>query len=264
MRRGITGSGSILYILGIASIITVLTILPKAGSPSQPQAGLAVISLSPIKDNTLYEDGTGSLSNGAGAFIFTGRIMTGELRRLLIAFDIAGNIPAGSTINSVSLTLHVSNSVSGNQTLRLHRLLANWGEGTSNAAGMEGMGAPATTGDATWLHSSYNTLLWTTEGGDYVTAESASAAVGDVAFYTWGSTAQMVTDVQGWLDNPASNNGWILIGNEAVVQTAKRFDSRQNPTLVNRPVLMVDYTPIVVPPENKILLPLVLSGASSR
>ncbi|MCL4211824.1 MAG: hypothetical protein KJZ68_14310, partial [Phycisphaerales bacterium] len=70
--------------------------------------------------------------------------------------------------------------------------------------------------------------------------------------YTWGSTSGMVGDVQGWLDNPAANFGWVLIGNEAVSVTAKRFDSRENPVPENRPVLIVDYTPgeVVVTPES--------------
>jgi hypothetical protein len=244
MKRSRAGSGSIQYLLLIASILVAIGVFPEADSPADPQTALAVISLAPNKDNTLYEDGSGSLSNGVGTFLFSGRILSGELRRALLAFDIAANIPAGSTINSVTLTLHVSNSTSGNQSTSLRRLLANWGEGGSNASGAEGMGISAMSGDATWLHTFYNTTFWTSAGGDFAGSASATALVGGDGFYTWGSTAQMVADVQGWLDNPASNNGWIVIGNEAVVQTAKRFDSKENPTAGNRPVLMIDYSPV--------------------
>ncbi len=41
---------------------------------------------------------------------------------------------------SVTLTLHMSKTISGGQTLRLQRLAADWGEGTSHAPGEEGGG----------------------------------------------------------------------------------------------------------------------------
>ena len=53
----------------------------------------------------------------------------------------------------------------------------------------------------------------------------------------------MVADAQAWLDTPATNFGWILIGNEAQLKTAKRFNSRENPNSSNRPVLTLDYFP---------------------
>src|SRR5713226_7796782 len=66
------------------------------------------INIPSMKDNTLYEDDLGMLSNGAGQHMFVGTTNAGFLRRALIAFDIAGNIPAGSTIQSVALTLNMS------------------------------------------------------------------------------------------------------------------------------------------------------------
>jgi hypothetical protein len=171
--------------------------------------------------------------NGAGPSFFageTGSMAGNALRRGVIAFDIADNIPAGSIINSVTLTLHVSNSVSGAQTVELHRLSDDWGEGTSNAGANGGAGAPATTNDATWLYDFFNTATWTNPGGDFVSTASASASVGGIGFDSWGSTSQMVTDVQSWLDNPGSNFGWIVLGNETTPRTAKGFDSSKSAT----------------------------------
>ena len=48
-----------------------------------------------------------------------------------------------------------------------------------------------------------------------------SASVGTVGFYTWGSTAQMISDVQGWKNNPSVNYGWLLLGDESASATAK-------------------------------------------
>ena len=128
--------------LALVAALTALSILPQ-----QPaQATVTVLNAS--KDNTLYEKADGSLSNGAGQYFFAGRTNQGvpeSVRRGLIAFDIAASIPAGSTINSVTLTLYMSrsNSGQGNQPVALHRLLANWGESTSDAGGQEGAGDAA-------------------------------------------------------------------------------------------------------------------------
>ena len=77
----------------------------------------------------------------------------------------------------------------------------------------------------------YQRTNWTAPGaaGDFVNAISGS---GDVAAtvdtpYVWPSTPTMVSDVQGWLDQPSTNDGWILINHtEGVQQTVKAFYSR--------------------------------------
>ena len=125
------------------------------------------------------------------------------------------------------------------RTVELHKLLADWGEGTSIAPDPEGEGAPATTNDATWRHRFFDTIFWTTEGGDFSATVSASQSVGPVGQYMW-SSAQMVADVQSWLDNPASNFGWLVLGDESTTQTAKRFDTRES---ASPPVLTIQYTP---------------------
>ena len=126
--------------------------------------------------------------------------------------------------------------------IELHRLLSDWGEGGSDASGEEGGGARATTGDATWLHTFFDTAMWANPGGDFSATVSASAPVGATSTYTW-SSPQMGADVQAWLDQPASNFGWLLLGNESQDQTTKRFDSRENAVAGNRPRLDVIYAP---------------------
>jgi spore coat protein A len=196
------------------------------------------INLNPSKDNTLYQEG--DFSNALGFHFFTGETFTGNLRRAVLAFDIAGNVPAGSTITSVTLSMHVSRvHDSTTRTTELHKLLADWGEGTSQASGQEGTGAPATPNDATWRHRFFDTIFWTTEGGDFSATISASQFVGAVGDYTW-SSPQMVTDVQSWLDNPATNFGWLVLGDESAGATAKRFDTRESG---NPPVLNIQFTP---------------------
>jgi hypothetical protein len=200
------------------------------------------ISITPSKDNTLYQyvPADGDRSNGAGFHFFAGENGMGEIRRGVLAFDIAGHIPAGSTITSVSLSLNMSRTAFDTaRIVELHVLLADWGEGTSHAPGEEGTGAPATPNDATWRHRFYDTIFWTTQGGDFSATVSASQSVGPIGQYTW-SSAQMVADVQAWLDNPASNFGWLVLGDESAIATAKRFDTRES---ASPPMLTIEFIP---------------------
>jgi hypothetical protein len=200
----------------------------------------AIINITPSKDNTLYEYDPveGDLSNALGFHFFAGENAMGELRRGVVAFDIAGQIPAGSTITSVTLSMNMSQTaLQTERVIELHKLLADWGEGTSQATGEEGQGAPATPNDATWRHRFFDTIFWTNEGGDFSATVSASQSVGAIGQYTWNS-AQMVADVQSWLDDPNSNFGWLLRGDESIATTTKRFDTRES---ASPPVLTVQY-----------------------
>ena len=202
----------------------------------------AIVNITPSKDNTLYEYDPveGDHSNGAGLHFFAGENAMGELRRGVLAFDIAGHIPAGSTITGVTLSMNMSRTIDATpRSIELHKLLADWGEGTSVAPGEEGDGALATPNDATWRHRFFDTIFWNAEGGDFSATVSASQSVGGVGQYMWNS-AQMVADVQLWLDNPASDFGWLVLGNESTITTARRFDTRES---ASPPVLTIQYIP---------------------
>ena len=223
---------------------TLLAVILTAalGCAGIRSASAAIIVINPSKDNTLYEydPAEGDTSNALGLHFFAGETGMGELRRGVIAFDIAGHIPAGSTVTAVSLSMNMSRTaVETARTVELHKLLADWGEGTSDAPGEEGDGAPATSNDATWRHRFFDTIFWTNEGGDFSATVTASQSVGAIGQYTWTS-AQMVADVQEWLDNPANNFGWLVLGDESTIATAKRFDTRES---ASPPVLTIQYIP---------------------
>jgi len=203
------------------------------------------VTIGASKDNTLYENATGNASNGSGGFFFCGSTNRGQIRRGLVAFDVAATVPAGSTITSVRLTLHMAKTIAGAQAVELRRVTADWGEGVSNAGGSEGGGSPAAAGDATWIHTFFSTARWNTAGGDFAAVASASTSVAGVGSYTWGSSSGMVADVQGWLNDSASNFGWIILGNESASATAKSFSSRENLTAADRPALTIAFTPPV-------------------
>jgi hypothetical protein len=194
-----------------------------------------------IRDNTLIEDPAGSLSNGAGPHVFAGRTAQffGFVRRGLLYFDVAAHLPSGATVLSADLTLHLSQTNGPESPVALHGLLADWGEGPSYSDG--GRGTSAEPGDATWIHTYYDDSFWSAPGGDLVGAPTSSIPVGAVGFYTWPSSPAMVAEVQSWLDEPSSNHGWALVGDESSPSTAKGFDSRENQEPTWRPVLVVTY-----------------------
>jgi hypothetical protein len=231
--------------MGRARLIA-LVVAAALGYLGRSSASAGTVNINPSKDNTLYEYDPldGDKSNALGFHFFAGETGMNELRRGVLAFDIAGNIPPGSTITAVSLSLNMSRTPTNTAySLELHKLLADWGEGTSMASGEEGDGAPATPNDPTWRHRFFDTIFWNTEGGDFSPTVTASQMVGAIGQYTW-SSAQMVADVQGWLDNPATNFGWLMLGDESVFLTAKRFDTRES---ASPPVLAITYIPSGTP-----------------
>lgn len=225
---GIRGRRAASIGLGLA-----LVALPCAGSAK-------TLTLPVLRDATLIESADGSLANGAGPYLFAGRtgLASGSIRRGIVSFDVA-ELPPGATVTAVRLTLHMSQTNAGSVAVSLHRVLAGWEEGASGASG--GSGAPAASGDVTWLHTFYDRSFWATPGGDFAAAPSAAELVDDEGAYTWGSTPELVADVQAWLDDPVSDHGWILVGDESTSSTVKRFDSRENPDEGLRPRLEVEF-----------------------
>ena len=211
-------------------------------SPGPPQVVPRIVVLTPSKDNTLYETTDGSLSNGAGVHLFAGSTASRGRRRALLAFDVASQVPAGAQITRVVLTMRVSQTIAGDQPMTLHRVSANWGEGTSNAGSFnDGDGATSRTGDATWVHTFSPNQRWAAAGGDFEAVPDATATAqftGSTA--SWESPA-MIARVQQWIEQPSANFGWIVIGNETVTATAKRFDSREVQPEATRPALTIEF-----------------------
>ena len=220
-------------------------------------------ALLPSKTNTLIQvvgSSAQQLSNGLGD-IYVGRTnqdgqgaATISIRRGLITFDVADTIPAGATITGVTLAMEDVMGLNGNQTVSLSRLFRDWGQGTSFFSG--GQGAPATNGDATWYYTSYNagspslSSSWSVPGGESGVDFSATASATSLVYagtpgliVSWSSTSSpaMVTDVQQWLDSPATNFGWIMLGNESAGQTAQRFGGEYPTAPETPPKLTIQY-----------------------
>ena len=108
----------------IAGFLIASTVIPTA-------AWSAVTSIVASKDHSIFQSAV-SNSAGGSAGIFSGANANGSPRRGLVAFDVAGSVPAGSLIIGTQLTMYLGNAGSAlPQPIGLHRLTADWGEGTA-------------------------------------------------------------------------------------------------------------------------------------
>ena len=213
----------LLYILSPFFILGLLT----------PLIGETVI-LETAKDNTIFSENNNS--NGRG-FLFSGntqgRTIDGTVfgsRRALIQFDLPGSVPSGAIIKNASLSVFYDRRGPISEGMEidifLHRLIQDWGE-TGNSEVELGMGELPQPGDATWHFSFFDTKNWFVPGGNYEKTPSATQIVTEVApaVLTWNSPT-LVSDVQGWVDDPEQNFGWIFIVDESVFGGVIRFLSR--------------------------------------
>ncbi|MCA8964807.1 MAG: DNRLRE domain-containing protein [Planctomycetes bacterium] len=203
-------------------------------------AAQTTVTLPCVLDNTLYDSPTGSLSNAQGMGLFVGVTGQQARRRTLVQFDVSGGVPAGARILDAHLSVTVSRTaVPFNVDVFVHRALASWGEGTSDAPGQEGGGIASTPNDATWIHRFYPNTLWATPGGDFSPTVSAVIDTPNIGLATSATAQGLIDDVQSMLDNPAQNFGWLLKTNEAQAYVTRRLDSSES--LGSPPALTVTY-----------------------
>ena len=211
-----------------------------------PSAYSDTITIPAVADTTLFEfnpdynlGGYSSLAAGA-----TASLTQGKKSRALMKFNIAANVPAGAVISKAVLHLTVVKTPGSGgtpSTFATYRVLVPWGEGTN---ALSATGLPAFSGDATWNHRLYPSVAWADPGGaadsDYASSRSSSASIGALGIYDFENTAEAIADVQHWLDNPGSNNGWILIcDSEDTFETARRFGARESGG--SGPALEIEY-----------------------
>jgi hypothetical protein len=197
------------------------------------------VVLTPAADTSIFEEDANA-SDAKSPGLFAGRTRNDEIRRAFLRFDVAALVPAGVPVSSASLRLTLTRSNSGFVFMSLYRVSAAWSEGTSNAGIPGGTGAAATPGDATWTRRVYPTTPWLSPGGDTAPTASGTTLVGtSLTEYVFTTSPSLVADVQGWLDQPATNFGWQLRADETqIAPTAKRFGSRESAL---QPLLVVTY-----------------------
>lgn len=218
----------------------VLLVFPWSFAPQA--AAQSQVTLPAVLDNTLYQSFNGLRSNAEGSSIFAGRNSTGLRRRAVLKFDVTGGVPAGSTILAVRLELECTRvpMVVTPTSQSLHRVLASWGEGTSFASGPGGIGSGSTPGDATWRHRFFPDVEWLERGGDFDRAALASTVIDQEGPVTFEGQP-LIAVVQDWLEHPIVNHGLMVKDDEELVQSARRYASRETLTPAFAPRLVIDF-----------------------
>jgi hypothetical protein len=225
------------------SLVLVVTIVLSSWA-----GRAATVNIVATGDTALFQDSTNNNLGGELSLPAGGSSVT-NISRALIRFDLGNSIPTNAIITDVQLSLFVTNVPAKtnpvNSTFALYRMFRDWGEGNKIATNVGKNGAPATTGEATWDARFYPDTLWSVRGAaapvDYNSSASATNFIAGLGPYTFGSTASLIADVQTWLNNPATNYGWLLRSlSESVAYTTKRFASREDP--LHPPTLTVTFT----------------------
>lgn len=201
------------------------------------------VTLKAVADTSLYEPSPNN-NMGREPTMISGQRSKGGRTRGLVRFDLS-SIPPNAIITSAALTLAVVKTPSAGvtSTFDLRRVLVVWAEGTKTT---QSGGSAATAGEATWNNRLHPATAWAAPGGkigsDFASTISASKSVSGNGNYMFMNLA---SDVQSWLSDPASNNGWVFLSeSETTPSTIRRFAAREAPS--SGPSLRIDY---VIPPR---------------
>jgi hypothetical protein len=187
---------------------------PQSPTPLDNESVLQEVILFPVAD-TYIASALPNTNFGSSPFLRLGFNADDDLgaERILLRFDLAGQIPDDAVIRDARLFLYVIESTPPNDAAmpnRLQRLESSWAE---------------------------NTVTWMAEPGwgpGYVTTTVGSAA----GWYEWG-----ITDlVREWAAGTVPNHGLQILGDEDPVRARERVFYSSETTTAFGPRLVVDYT----------------------
>lgn len=183
---------------------------------------------------------------GANLSLAIGVIASESPVRGLVKFDPATRVPAGARVTSATLQFNVvrSPALTEDGEFQAFKLQVSWTEGRGGGGLAGGTGQVALQGEATWDARQQGVQTWAEAGGatgtDYAATPSASAFQVGPAPLIFESNAALIADVQGWIDNPTSNQGWLIKDRfESIGGTARRYASREDTSLA--PTLTVEF-----------------------
>ncbi|QPQ35658.1 DNRLRE domain-containing protein [Lysinibacillus sp. JNUCC-52] len=159
-----------------------------------------------------------------------GTAVGGNTVRSLLKFDLSA-VPSSTTIVSADLNLWFSSTNNNSPiAINLHNLTSTWEEN-----------------QASWTYAKttpYTT--WKTAGGDF--SSNKLGTVKDIGTPPTSIADAMVNwkvplnVVQGWINNPSTNYGLLLKGDNEASQIYKKFASSEQSTLNKyKPQLVVTY-----------------------
>jgi acid phosphatase type 7 len=199
---------------------------------TEPEAVATTNSLLSTTDTKIGENAPTKNYGNATTLSVNGNVGKGKDESALLKWDTSGIAP-GTKVNSASITLTVSNS--STETYQAYKLKRPWVESK-----------------ATWAN--YDTSKpWQVAGANGALDRDATV-VGTIKPTATGKQTFTITPyvVQGWVDDPSSNQGIIL----ANTTNTDGFDfySRESTTSSQRPMLTLDLGATVdtTSPDTKI------------
>ena len=176
-----------------------------------------------------------------GGSLMVGKVKDADFGRALLFFDLS-LIPAGSTINTVELTMTkrtVDSGASEDHTITVHELVGAWVEDPTN------------TNSPTWLNRDHDVPTpWATPGGDFNAAVLSSYTGNPVADpigskYDFPTGAGFVSTAQSALDG--SGTMYLLLQSADSEADDDRglfqFYSDDETVAGDRPLLTIQYIP---------------------
>lgn len=144
-----------------------------------------------------------------------------------------GSIPDGSTINSATLTLTITNPIEGTH---LGVMTTGWDESTVTWDAF-GSGSPAS-------------------GGGVTPGAEAASSPTSLGTLSGTQNINVTANVQSWLDNPGTNFGWAFLRDD---QNKGLFVASEDVVnVLDRPTLTINFTAPPVPePSTGAILALV-------
>ena len=196
---------------------------------------------------TTIRSDNANLNYGGASYGIVGRISaSGQLRNVL-GFSL-GDLPAGSIITSITLTIKGERNDSGSSIsedvgFNLHELNSTFVEGVGNVNG-----ANDTVGGVTW-NSSQSGTSWT-PGGDFnslvLSSITANPEAADEVTYTFGTSDAFVAAAQAALDGDGSLDLLLKLNDTDESEGGRRaffYHSDDAAILEDRPILTIEFIP---------------------
>ena len=172
------------------------------------------------RDTMIDEDSPSSTHGGDTSLSVDGG---GEEKTVLVSWDLAGQLPAGAVIQSATITLMISDK--SDDAFTLHEARRPWSES-----------------QATWQRAASGDD-WQSNGADGA-EDRGAAPLGVVLADATGArviplNAAGIALVQQWVNDPASNHGFVLAGHPADNRLELR--SSEYATKTSRPKLSLTW-----------------------
>lgn len=202
---------------------------------------MSVITFQSTNVQDIYLDSASPTTNTNGdTHLYIGDLNIGaESTRTILKFPLDdGTIPAGSTINSATLSLFkLTDYSNNNRTAQVFRLLRVWSET-----------------QATWnVYTTGNS--WSTAGADNSVTDRENSNVGTRAFVTgegvnaFADFTLTASKVQEMISGGVFTNNGFIIRMNTEIDDGWEFASNAHATGADHPKLVVDYTAPVSSPS---------------